>query len=204
MIAGSNLGVTSDSRVTVSQTHVGDLLEAAKMDWRVYAEKFPGKCFAGSTSGSYARRHVPFMSFSNVTSNPVRCAKITDATTFFADLKADKLPAFTMYIPNVDDDGHDTGLTAAGAWLTKNFTTILDDPASLGDTLFILTFDESEQNNPINNIYTVLIGKNIKVGTNNQKLNHIALLKLIEDEWQIGNLGRGDATAPAITNIWTN
>ena len=69
--------------------------------------------------------------------------------------------------------------------------------------LFVLTWDESEIFSPKNQIYTVLIGKNIKPGSqSNQKLNHMSLLKMVEDELALGNLGREDATSPVISGIW--
>jgi hypothetical protein len=33
--------------------------------------------------------------------------------------------------------------------------------------------------------------------------SHYSLLKLIEEAFSLGNLGRGDARAAAITGIWT-
>lgn len=203
MVAGSAFGITSDSNVDLPHTHVGDLLEAAGMDWRIYAEQYPGNCFTGKKSGKYVRKHNPFMSFTNVTSNPKRCAKIESDARFFQDLHNGTLPAFSMYIPDMDNDGHDTNVGYAGRWLTSKFGSILSNPAALGDILFILTYDESDLSSIKNEIYTVVIGSQIVAGSqNNQLLNHSALLKMIEDEFKIGNLGREDLTSPIISGIW--
>lgn len=203
MVAGSNLGVASDSIVNLPQTHVGDLLERKNLDWRIYAEDYPGNCFLGAASGKYVRKHTPMLSFSNVSTNPKRCAKVESEVRFFDDLKNKNLPAFSMYIPNMDNDGHDTGVNFAGKWFASKFESILSKPAELQDVLFIITFDESALLAISNSIYTVLIGSKVVAGSQNaQALNHTALLKMIEDELQIGNLGREDATAPVITGIW--
>lgn len=203
MIAGSKLNVINDSVIDLKETHVGDLLEKANLKWKVYAENYPGKCFTGKISGPYARRHVPFMSFLNVTQNSGRCLNIEDETNFFSDYNNGSLPEFSMYIPNVKNDGHDTGVDFAGKWLGKTFGSILSNPAKLGDVLFIITFDESGGTSKTNQIYTVLVGSKIKAGTqNSQAMNHTALLKMIEDEFAIGNLGRDDAKAPVIEGIW--
>ncbi len=78
----------------------------------------------------------------------------------------------------------------------------MSHPENLKDTLFILTFDESDGNNN-NQVYTVLIGDQVNRGfQNNQKINHVSLLKLIEDEYGIGNLGRDDAKSITIQGIW--
>ena len=52
-------------------------------------------------------------------------------------------------------------------------------------------------------IFTVLLGANVKPATlNNQKLNHYSFLKMIEDEFALGHLGREDAKAAVINGIW--
>jgi hypothetical protein len=202
MMAGSKLGVTNDNVIDLKDSHVGDLLEAAGLKWRVYAESFPGNCFVGKSSGDYYRKHVPFMSFANVTQNRARCANIVDEKNFASDYNHGNLPEFSMYIPNIKNDGHDTGVDFAGAYMEKTFGSLFSNPANLKDTLFIVTFDESGISTK-NQIFTVLIGANIVPGSqNNQPLNHPALLKMIEDELGIGDLGREDALAPPVTGIW--
>ena len=203
MIAGSKLGVTNDNVIDLKVPHVGDLLEKAGLRWKAYAENYPGNCFTAISSGNYYRKHVPFMSFTNVTSNNGRCLNIEDESKFFDDVKSGALPEFSMYTPNIKNDGHDTGVDFAGKYLSSKFGSLLNNPSQLGDVLFIITFDESGYLSPKNQIYTVLLGANIKAGTqNNQAVSHPALLKMIEDEFGIGNLGREDATAPVITGIW--
>lgn len=203
MIAGSKLNVKNDSVVNLKESHIGDLLEKAHMKWKVYAEDYPGKCFIGKTAGQYVRRHVPFMSFLNVTQDSTRCLNIEDETNFQSDLNKGMLAEYSMYIPNLKNDGHDTNVDFAGKWLSKNFGSLLNAPQNLGDTLFIVTFDESLTSSPNNKIYTVIVGSKVAKGTqNSQALNHPALLKMIEDEYGIGDLGRDDAKAPVIKGIW--
>lgn len=202
MIAGSVLGVKNDNPVNLTENHVGDLLEKAGFDWRVYAENYPGNCFTGKSAGRYVRKHVPFISFTNVSRDKTRCQKIQDATHFFNDLNTGALPAFSMYIPNLDNDGHDTNIAYSGRWLASTFGSVFANPTALNDTLFIITFDENE-GTPGNQIYTALIGANVIAGSiNSQALNHTALLKMIEDELHLGDLGRGDAAAIEMTGIW--
>lgn len=202
MIAGSNFGVKLDLPVNLPHTHVGDLLEAKGLSWRTYAEDYPSNCFTAPQSGLYVRKHVPFMSFVNVSRNPTRCGFIQDEKNFDRDFTNGTLPEFSMYIPNMKNDGHDTSVDYAGKWLTQRFGSIISNPEGMGDVLFILTFDESEHNNPANQIYTVLLGANIKAGINSQRLNHPALLKLIEKEFELGSLNREDEAAPDIVGIW--
>jgi hypothetical protein len=94
----------------------------------------------------------------------------------------------------LDNDGHDTGVAFAGTYLT-NFFAGKTFPAK---TLIVVTFDEDDfsQNNQI---YTLVKGDFITAGTNNINYNHFSMLRTIEDNWNLGNLGQGDASAAAIT-----
>ena len=202
MIAGSTLGVKNDAPVDLNSSHLGDLLEKAGLDWKVYAEDYPGNCFTDKVSGNYVRKHVPFLSFTNVTKNSARCRKIESTTNFVKDFKSGATPEFSMYIPNLKSDGHDTGVDYAGKWMSSHFGAVFSNLQAHQDTLFIVTFDESGGSS-VNQIFTVLIGANVVAGSvNKQTLSHAALLKLVEDQFNLGNLGRNDSTAPAITGIW--
>jgi hypothetical protein len=203
MIAGSTFGIKNDKPVDLSELHLGDLLEKNRMDWRAYAEGYPGNCFLGSNHGMFARKHVPFLSFTNVTTNPERCAKIEDTGSFQQDLFNDRLPEYSLYIPNMENDGHDSGVDFAGRWLKTHFGNILNAPEKFPDILFVLTFDESSGASQSNQIYTVLIGNQVQKGVkNSQSLTHPALLKMIEDELGLGHLGREDSKAPSVSGIW--
>ena len=70
------------------------------------------------------------------------------------------------------------------------------------DTLIVVTFDESDSIFSANQIYTTLYSPNLpqKI-TVKDKHNHYSLLKFLEDEWQLGNLGRNDLTAPVIKEL---
>lgn len=205
LIAGDTLGVRGDGNIDLSQSHLGDLLESKGLDWRVYAEGYPGNCFTGSTSGKYARKHNPFISFLNVSKNPKRCAKIGNINDFDRDLQSGTLPAYSLYVPDINSDGHDTGVDYAGKWLDKKFSSIFSNQALMRDTLFVITFDESGSYFGANRVYTVLLGPSVIPGSKNQQnLTHVDLLKMVEDEFALGNLGRKDKNGSEISGIWAN
>ncbi len=203
MVAGDFFGVNSNSNIDLNYTHIGDLLEAKGMDWRAVAEDYPGNCFTGASSGKYTRKHAPFISFNNVRTNPARCAKITNDSTFLKDWKDGKLPAFTFYSPHMDNDGHDSSIDFAADWFKGAFLDeIQKTPSMLADTLLIVTYDEGAHFGA-NQVYTVLLGAGAKAGLKvTDQLSHYSLLKMIEDEWGLGNLGRNDKTAAPIQNIF--
>ncbi|MGK5082018.1 alkaline phosphatase family protein [Bdellovibrionota bacterium FG-1] len=203
LVGGDTLGVQDDSPVTLNQSHLGDLLEKKGKSWKIYAEDYPENCFLGKRSGPYARKHVPLISFSNVQKNPSRCARIVPASMLASDLSSTGLPDFSLYIPNLNNDGHDTGPAFADAWFAKAFGPKFQDPAFMQDLLVVVTFDEDDNTSKSNQIYTLFLGPNVVPGSVVQTpTNHYSILRLVEDTFGLGSLGRNDASATSIEGIW--
>ncbi len=202
MTSGSTNGVPGDGNVTLAVQHLGDLLEAKSMTWREYAEGFPGNCFLGATSGKYARKHAPFMSYKNVQSNSARCANTVNAAQLDQDIADGKLADYSLYVPDLNDDGHDTGVGFADKWLQKTFDPKFKDPRFMTDMLVVVTFDEDD-NRHGNNIYTVLLGDIVLPGTKSEiRYDFFSLLRTIEETFALGTLGKNDAKAPPISGVW--
>lgn len=202
LIAGSTFKVTTDGIYNLDQRHIGNLLEDAKKDWKVYAENYPGNCFLGSKQGNYVRKHVPFLSFLNVQQNADRCSKISDATKFKTDFDANTLPEYSMYVPNLQNDGHDTGVAFGDRWLKQNFDQFLHSPKRPKDLLIMITFDEGSHFSD-NRILTLFLGANVKKGaTTAKRYDHYSFLNTIEHEFSLGSLGQKDVSANLIDDIW--
>ena len=202
LTAASTHGVTGNKNVDLNVRHIGDLVEAKGKTWKTYAEGYPGDCFLGSSYGRYVRKHNPMMSFTNVTRNPARCAQIVNASVLRDDIERGTLPNFMLYIPDNDNNGHDTGAEYADRWLAANMGPLLKDPRFIDDTLFILTFDESDSLFS-NEILTIFYGKGILPGSEAKaKYNLYDLLRTIEDAWGLGTLGIEDSRAKFITGVW--
>lgn len=196
LTAGDHFGVdNSDQNLNVS--HIGDLLENKGLRWRTYAEDFPGNCSLVTTSGYYARRHVPFLSFTNVTTQPRRCGNIKQGAQMFDDFSKNGVPEFSLYIPNNFNNGHDSSVAIADQWASNNIPAILSELKRQGNYTFILTFDEGNPYMPADNqVLTVVVGDRAKKGSIvSDRLNHYSLLRWVEKNFQLGNLGRNDATA---------
>lgn len=202
LTSGDLNGVTGNGRYDLNVPNVVDLLEAKGLTWKVYAEDYPGGCFTGMSKRSYARKHNPFISFVNIQSNPSRCANIVDGSQFDVDAANGTLPNYAFYIPNMKNDGHDTGVAYADGWYSKKFSPYFSDSNFMKDTIVISTFDESSGSSGRNQIYTSIIGPAVKPGVYSDSLNLVSLLRLVEDNWSLGNLGLQDATANSIPNIW--
>jgi hypothetical protein len=201
MVAGSMLGVDTNSNINLDDTHIGDSLEAQGLTWHAYAEDFPGNCFLGAQSGDYVRKHNPFLSFKNVTSNPTRCANITNDRGIMTDLKQNKLANYNLWIPNLVNDGHDGGLRTLEPWVNKVLIPFINEALLRKDLLIIVTFDEGSRLGT-NQIYTTALGAGIIPGTVINRLsNHIDFLGLIQKEFELPLLPRQEATRP-VEGLW--
>ena len=223
MIAGSTFGLhgwfgDNQKNFPDDEKHrtIGDLIE-----WKNYAEDYPGKPgqppYLKSTSGRFARKHVPFLSFKKIqtkgyenvvgvnTKDPNN-AFVTDVSNSRKDQKDSEhknLPTFMLYSPNLDDDGHDTNLATSSRWL-KNFLEHWFPPEARGGTLTVITFDEGEPpEEESNHIYTVFLGDMVKKGPKiNTRYDHFDLLRTVENNFGLVQLNYGDCKATGITGIW--
>lgn len=203
LTSGDTQGVRSDANVNLDARHIGDLLEAAGKTWKVYAENYPGRCFLGTSRGDYARKHVPFLSYKNIQSSPARCANIVEASELDRDLAANALPDLIFYVPNMKNDGHDTGVGYANDWFERRFGALMDDRRFMDGTLVIATYDEASRSDPRNQIFTALAGDMVKPGSRHTAdADHYSLLKTIELALGVGDLGKRDRTATPLSGIW--
>lgn len=201
MIAGDTFGINSDKNIDLDQRHIGDLLEEKGLTWKVYAEDYPGDCFLGGSKGNYARKHVPFLSFKNVSTNLKRCGNIVNASQLDSDITSGNLSNYSLYIPNLKNDGHNTGVSFADQFMSKKFGPLLKDPKFMDHMLFIVTFDESGSNKT-NQIYTAAFGSSVITGAKSAvTYTHYSILKTIESVWNLGSLGKKDSNANAIFDV---
>ncbi|KAI9278744.1 phosphoesterase family-domain-containing protein [Phascolomyces articulosus] len=197
LISGSYDGINADSDSNVSRKSVVDLLEAKGISWKVYQESYPGGCYTGTKSGTYRRKHNPFISFTNISGNSTRCANIVPATQLDTDIDNNAVPQFVFYTPDMNNDGHDTSLKYSSDWLKSWLEPRVTKSAFNTNTLFILTWDENKTYAIPNQILTVLFGPAVDRvdATDNTKYDLYSILKSIEQNWGLGNLGQGDVNA---------
>lgn len=186
MISGSTKKALTNCPLTLNRPHLGNALGER---WRVYADDYPpldGRCNLVRQSGLYVRRHVPFLSFADVQkgtcSQIVRLNTASDPVAALrADIEGQSLPAFSLIIPNLKNDGHSPATLAdANAWLVANIAPLLALPAFTKDTVFVLTFDEDEtRSSKSNRVFTVIWGDHVRQGTNADVYNHLDLLLTI-------------------------
>ncbi|KAI9311265.1 phosphoesterase family-domain-containing protein [Dichotomocladium elegans] len=182
-ISGSTKGVNLDLTSNIDRNSVVDLLEAKGISWKTYQEGYPGNCYNGS-SGTYVRRHNPFMSFTNISGNATRCANIVNASQLDIDIANDEVPQYVFYTPDLNNDGHATDLAYSSNWTKNWLEPRMKQEAFTKNTLFVLTWDENQTwvLKP-NHIMTVLFGPAVKRSskTDGVKYNHYSILKSVEE-----------------------
>ncbi|CAG8770812.1 12725_t:CDS:2 [Cetraspora pellucida] len=213
-IFGSTAGITDDGAHNLPDVNLVDLLEAKQISWKGYMETYPGNCFNGTfapsqTNQSYARKHNPFINMQDVITNPTRCAKIVELGQLDTDINDKNVPQYAYVVPNQIHDGHGisalsipANLTAAMEWFQDWFEPKLKEPSFTTNTLFLIYFDEDDPNTTTNHIYAALLGQPVHPPpdhTDDGNYNHYSFLATVEENWDLGNLGRLDANATLFT-----
>ncbi|CAG8830301.1 36369_t:CDS:2, partial [Gigaspora margarita] len=138
-----------------------DLLEAKGISWKAYIENYSSSCFTGATvpSGSYlyAKKHDPFILMNNIKTNSARCVNIVPSTQLDTNINNNAVPQYVYYVPNQNNDGHDTNVTFVSNWFKNWLEPKLTNPAFTTNTLILFTFDKDDgsQNN---HVFTSLLG----------------------------------------------
>ncbi len=192
LFSGSTQGVADDNVHDISGTNLVDQLESNGRTWRVYAQNYPGGCFTGDVaqngpdgSGTYARKHNPAISFTDISGNPARCANIRPFSAF-DPAAAD----FELIIPNLCNDMHDCGVPAGDRFLSSFVPKITDSPAFAGSVLFIVWDEGRDTGAPRGGrVPAIIVSPMVKPGsTSGRAFDHYALLRSIEDALGLGCL----------------
>lgn len=171
LFSGSTQGLTDDSCPhNFSADNLGNQLLSAKLTFAGYSESMPSNGYTGCTSGEYARKHNPWVDFTDLPSS---------TNLVYAGLPA-TVPTVWFVVPNLCDDMHDCSTQMGDTWLSNNLPPILSYNAA-NDGLLILTWDEADpDSNGTNQIPTLLIGPTIVPGSYAQDVNHYNVLHTIE------------------------
>ncbi|KAK9345533.1 phosphoesterase family-domain-containing protein [Lipomyces starkeyi] len=207
-VGGDYFGIDSDAffQIPSNVSTVVDLLDTKGISWAEYQEDMPYAGFTGfnfsnqaTYSNDYVRKHNPLIIYDSIASNSSRVDNIKNFTTFYDDLNNKQLPQWIFITPNMTNDGHDTTVDVAGSWARKFIQPLMNNTYFWDNTLVLLTFDENETYTIQNRVWALLLGgalpKGLKNTTDATFYTHYSEISTVEANWDLENLGRGDASA---------
>jgi hypothetical protein len=203
LVSGSTQGIASDCTDCIVQARsLADTLAAAGKTWKTYAEDLPYPGFTGGSAGRYAKKHDPFLYFRDVVDSRARRARVVPFPQLAGDLARQRLPDFSLVVPNLCNDMHDCSVATGDAWLKAHVVPLLRSPELLGGVVFVV-FDEGTSNTGGGGrIEALALGPTVKRGSRFTKAtNHYGLLRTIEDAWKLPRLGHSRTGTP-IGGIW--
>ncbi|WP_084718415.1 alkaline phosphatase family protein [Streptacidiphilus carbonis] len=197
LFAGSTFGLSSDACPVSegSTANLGSELLAKGDTFKGYSEGLPSVGSTTCTSGKYARKHSPWVNFSNVpAADSLPFTSFPTTASGYASL-----PTLSFVIPNLNDDMHDGTIAAADTWLNSKMSAYATW-AKANNSLLIVTWDEDDYSES-NQIPTIVVGQSVKAGTYDETVNHYNVLATLEQMYGLTAVGNS-ATATAITDIW--
>ncbi|HEY3713388.1 MAG TPA: alkaline phosphatase family protein [Jatrophihabitantaceae bacterium] len=193
LFSGSTQGLTDDSCPhTYSAENLGHQLITAGATFKGYSESMPADGYTGCTSGRYARKHNPWVDFSNVPA-----ASNVRFSTFPTDYAT--LPKVSFVVPNLCNDMHDCNVATGDTWLKSNLGAYATW-AKAHNSLLVVTFDEDDSS-ASNQIPTVFYGAHIATGTYSEHVTHYTVLRTLESLNGVACVA-SSCSVSAISDIW--
>jgi len=195
LFSGSTYGLTADTCPVSagSAANLGSELLAAGDTFKGYSEGLPKTGSTTCTSGNYARKHSPWINFSNVPTS--------DSLPFSSfPTSYSKLPTVSFVIPNLNDDMHNGTINEADTWLDSNISAYATW-AKANNSLLIVTWDEDDYTEN-NQVPTLFVGADVKTGDYDETVNHYNVLATLEQMYGLAEVGASSGATP-ITDIWS-
>jgi len=206
LFSGGNQGITDDSMpagTPFKTLNLASELLKNGYSFAGYSEDLPYTGFTGQFSGGYARKHNPWVNWQNADTNGIASDLNKPLTDFPTNY--DSLPTVSFVIPNQNNDMHNgsdpSRITTADNWIQNHLDSYIQW-AKNNNSLFILTFDEDDGTEN-NRIMTIFTGQMVKKGSYNRVINHLNLLRTIEEMYGL-NFAGASKDSSAIDYVWQN
>ena len=216
-IAGGNTfvqGAVYYPNIKVTARNIADELEAKGKTWKAYEQGMGTPCNTSNNNDSYYEPDdAPFVNFTDVMSNPSRCAAhLFDTTQLTTDLQsASTTPNFAWIAADDYYDGEASGngtpksLQVQNGWLQQTLQPIFNSAAwTQQRSLLILTWDESASETG-NHLATIVVGSpgTVQAGAiSNASYNHYSSGRTVENALGIAPLTNNDQYAQPINDAF--
>ncbi len=193
LFAGDTFGVTSNACPLDlgAAPNLASGLFNAGYSFGGFAEGLPAAGSPVCSAGGYARKHAPWVNFTNVPAS---------ASMPLSAFDIGSLPTVSIVVPDLADDMHDGSVAAGDAWLSAHLSGYANW-AKANNGLLIVTWDEDDDSAD-NRIATIFYGASVKPGSYSQTISHYNVLSTIQEIYGLPKTGLA-AAAPPVTGIWT-
>jgi hypothetical protein len=200
LVSGSTQGITSNcTDCVVSGRSLADTIEAKGRSWKTYAEGLPAPGFLGAGDGRYAKKHNPFAYFRSIAALPVRRDRIVPVGQLAVDLRAKRLPDFSLVVPDLCNSMHDCPVAVGDAWLRRTVSPLLTLPRTV---VFVLFDEGASRLRGGGHTPAIALGTAVRPRSSfNAVTSHYGVLRTIEEAWGLPFLGRSAWVKP-ISGIW--
>lgn len=207
-------GVATNQFSPLRVTNVGTLVGDVHRTWGEFEESMPGPCdLSHALASPYDPGHNPFVLYEPFIQRPAACdSHMLNFTAWNADVANGTVPNYALVVPNMTDDGHNSGLAGADLWLSTWLPPLLNDSFFRSTAMFIL-YDEGTTNDAVGgatsggggHIYGVLVSPYARDGYWSP-VNYTTFSILTTTEWLLGlgHTGQNDswATQPPMTDLF--
>ena len=200
--------------IHVAAPQLGDRIEAIGKTWKGYEQGMGAPCNLSSNADSYyAPDDLPFINFSDISGDDVRCkAHLLDIGQFAIDLQSNATtPAFAWlaaddyYDGEASGNGSSASLRVQDAWLKQSLQPLFASAAwKTQRSLLILTWDESEARGS-NHVATILADSQGLVNrgyVTRSSYNHYSVGRLIESALDLAPLTANDQYAEPVNDAF--
>jgi acid phosphatase len=194
LFSGSTHGISDDSCPHYfGGTNLGAQLRAHGLSFGGYAQGLPSTGYRGCTAGKFARRHAPWIDFTDLPRSLSR-----PMTAFPTDYS--RLPRLAFVIPDLNHDMHDGTVAQADGWLRQHLARYVSW-AGRHNSLLVVTWDEDDKS-ANNHVLGLLAGAHLRHGRYTARVDHYGLLRTLEAAFGLPAIGAARQRAP-ITGIWS-
>lgn len=203
--SGSNQGVFDNvEQVSIpwSTPNLGSALLGAGVSFVGYAEDLPEAGSLAWTSGSYARRHVPWTNWQSGVTLPGPTQVPASVNQPFSAFPSDyaMLPTVSIVVPNNANNMHDGTIAQADAWLLANIDGYARW-AMTHNSLLVVVWDEDESTHR-NRIPCMLVGPMVRTGAFDGVCTLHDLHRSIADMFNAPAAGQA-ANVSGLRGVWT-
>lgn len=201
-----------DAMSPLKEHTIVNLLQSKNLSWKGYFEDMPQVChLKDSGESGYIAHHNPFVYFDIRNDNS--CKNTVGLDEFYIDLSNQTLPNYSLIVPNNIHNTHDSTVTEGDSWLS-NFVPKIINSSTFNNTALFIVYDEGKKHDKSgfgSGIYAVnggrlpllLVSPFANKGfVSSLEYTHYNLLTTVENILNLGTLGKGDAAAKPMTDLF--